>query len=394
MEMNKTEYIKDLEILYIKLAQKAEKEGLKGYDPRLYWYLPMAKRYFSKQTKLSNFLRRLEVAFCRFFPFLGIKYLEFCGIPKVVNPYGIGLLIQSYTQAYRYFNNLEYLDKAKTLESQLNQLLVRTRSGELGVSVPLEDQSVTNLPAGAEVAICYLDLYEVTKDLKYFVIAQSIALSFIQDHVVKITPNKGIAIDYYSNGDGSHVLNANALAAYVLNRVSTIENNERMNQIVLGIKKYLDEYILQRDLPYAGVEDSDKNKNWNYCDSYHTGFTLRAYGATWGFPMPVKDVLGNYLQQFLDNKDIISISNNNGLIDIHGVADFIKLYALLIGQGLDVLDNDLRLIRHNILFMKYKESFYYQRSVVKNSTYMPRWGHYPMMLAVSSLLIKLSSNLE
>src|SRR5690606_41026763 len=126
-------------------------------------------------------------------------------------------------------------------------------------------------------ALAYLELYEVNDDDEYFNIADKISYSFLNDHNLKEN-EKGICIDYYSNNDGMHVLNANALAMEVIYRVNKIkDNNKVINAIIKNMFAYNMYYIKNyKELPYAGEEDLEQNSNWKSYDVYNTGFTLRS----------------------------------------------------------------------------------------------------------------------
>ena len=372
--------------VFIKLHEKVQLSGMKGYDPRLLWYLPAAARYHKKKTKINNFFRRFEVAICRYMPFIVPLYLKIARVPLVENPYGLGLLIQSYTIAYKKTNDEYWLNQAKLNEKKLSKYLVETLNGGLGVTVPLEDPKVTNIPAGAEVALAYLKLYEVSNEDYYFNIADKISHSFLNDHKLKKN-EKGICIDYYSNNDGMHVLNSNALAMEVIYRVNEINKINKVGDIIQGMFNFNIYYIENYDcLPYAGVEDVKLNNNWNCYDVYHTGFTIRSmdYLASndpkFNYAKPILNRTYSLMKKdFINSQGYITVLKNSKIIDIHGVAEFLRCHLIF------DYDNN-KIFYDNFNYMLKDNTFYYQRGVVDSFLYMPRWAHAPMMLALAEIL--------
>ena len=253
----------DLTILLKQLDDKVQKLGLCGYDPRLLWYLPAAKLYHQKKNKFTNFLRKAEVATYRFMPFIIKPYLRISKVEQGISPYGLGLAIQAYVNYYRLFKDSKYLDTAVKIETQLSSYLVTTANGNIGVPTPPEDNFVFSLPAGAEVALAYLDLFSLTQNKYYLSQANKIANSFISDHQVKYLEGDRISIDYYSNQDNLHVLNANALAALVFHRIDLLTNSQTFQIFINGIINYITPYLHYEQLPYSGIEDK-YNKNVTY----------------------------------------------------------------------------------------------------------------------------------
>lgn len=373
--------------VFMKLHEKVQVSGMKGYDPRLMWYLPAAARYYNKKTKINNFFRRLEVAICRYLPFIVPLYLKIARIPLVENPYGLGLLIQSYIIVHKKTNNEYWLNQAKSNEKKLREYLVKTVSGGLGIAVPLEDPKVTNIPAGAEVALAYLELYKATSDDYYFDVADKISHSFLNDHTLKKT-EKGICIDYYSNDDGMHVLNANALAMEVIYRVNKLnKNNKVIYTIIRDMFAYNMYYIKNfKELPYAGKEDLKQNINWKSYDVYHTGFTLRSMkyicdheSELLVFIPFLDEVYKNMKLNFINSKGKVVVLKGSKIIDIHGVAEYLRCHTIF-------EKNNNEVFYDNFNYMLKINSFYYQRGKVDSFLYMPRWGHAPMMLALSELI--------
>lgn len=376
------------------LDDTVEKNGFEGYDPRLLWYLPAARLFHKTPSSLTNFLRKVEVAAYRGVPFLIKPYLRLSNIPQVVSPYGLGLLITAYVNYYYIFKDEVYLDKAKAVEKNLRSLLVKTKSGFWGVPTPLEDKDVFSLPAGGEVGLGYLALYKATNEKVFLDYAKKIANSFIHDHQIKKINEGQICIDYYSNNDGMHVLNANALAAEVMFKVDEYSNEKNFTSYVSKIINYIRPYLYYEQLPYAGLEDKySKKVKWSVYDVYHTGFVLRAlhYIALATNDTELSNVLSE--QYFKMRKNFISDfkiveTPNRDVVDIHGVAEYIRTSAVFD----DSSELTRKVILHNISIMFKNNSFYYRKAKTNIYLYMPRWGHFPMMLAISSVLLRLDNS--
>lgn len=384
----------ELIILLEQLDMEVKSSGLCGYDPRLFWYLPAAKLYHKKKNRLTNFLRKMEVATYRAMPFLIKPYLKISNINQSISPYGLGLAIQAYVNYYRIFKEEKYLASAIEIETVLKGFLITTTSKNIGVPTPPEDDSVFSLPAGAEVALSYIDLFELTQKDYYLSQAIKIANSFIFDHKIKYLTGDRIAIDYYSNNDGLHVLNANALAAVVFHRLNVINNTLPYQNYIDGIVNYILPYLDYEKLPYSGVEDrNNKNVIWNSYDLYHTGFVLCALLkiAKHNNNKQLIELLYKQYQFLINNfivgEKIIVLPHRN-VVDIHGLAEFIKVFSEYDGQS----EYIFKLIYKNIMYMKKNNTFYYQRGKTKIFMYMPRWGHFPMMLSISHLLATLQSH--
>lgn len=374
--------------IFIKLHEKVQLSGMEGYDPRLLWYLPAAARYHKKKTKINNFFRRFEVAICRYLPFVVPLYLKLAKIPLVENPYGLGLLIQSYIKAYKKTKDEYWLNQAKLNEKKLREYLVESICDGLGVTVPLEDPNVTNIPAGAEVALAYLELYEASNENEYFNIADKISHSFLNDYRLKKN-EKGICIDYYSNNDGMHILNANALAMEVIYRVNKLKDNNKVTSaIVKDMFSYNMYYIKKyKELPYAGEEDQKQNSNWKSYDVYHTGFTLRSMKYICDHEVGLSEfstcldkVYENMKLNFINSNSKVVVLKGSKIIDIHGVAEYLRCHIIF-------EKNNNEIFYDNFNYMYKDNSFYYQRGVVDSFLYMPRWAHAPMMLTLSEFLL-------
>ncbi|WP_373073594.1 hypothetical protein [Sulfurimonas sp.] len=388
------------------------KYGYEGYDPRLYYYLPFNKLAKFKPTFTNKVLRKLEKLVVKdLFPNLLIPYMKMCKIDaKTTIPYGLGQFLQAYIRLNELTKDNKYFDEAINVSDMLEKFLIKTEYG-LGIPNPnnmgntkfidgVMDNSTIYLPGGSEVFFGYYKLYKHTNDKKYFHILNNIAESFINDFQIKQIAKDKVAFDYSNKKDNSHVLNANALVASALSIMYSETKNENYKDIALKTYNYIDNYLSYDSIPYAGTEDKMKNKSWNSCDTYHTGFTLRGmHTIAKIFNKDTDQVILNVkkmLDDFVIKEKIVVLKGKGqqGLSqDIHAVAEYIYIFALFY-EYFDALEQKkyLEIISKNLdIFYQKKDGSYYY-TVNKNKKFflhMPRWSHAPMMNALSLLYSKI-----
>lgn len=366
--------------------------GPRGSDPRLYWYLPAYKLSLRHPSRVFAWLRKAEGLVIRMVPGFLRLYQSLMRIPnEVLSPYGLALFVQAYVRMYSRAGDPAYLELVNRYSSMLVDSLVRTESGNLGVGNPLEPPSEVNLPAGSEAVFALLDAYDLTEHERYLECAKRIAGSFVTDFEQKRQSDGSICLDYTVGGDGRYVLNANALAAAALVRVSSVTGERGYDEVVSGIMKYLYPHFSERrPLPYAGVQDGVSGKSY---DVYHTGFTIRGVSEV----LRCSDTLGNdwkslldervesMRRDFLTSRGLIRVKvTRPTIIDIHGVAEYVRCLA-----ETDFRTSDIPVFMSNLRHMRRGGGFYYQRGTFPSFVYMPRWGHAPAMLAMVTLIVRI-----
>ncbi len=402
--------IKWIESILLKNDDFLSEKGYKGHDPQFFWHLYFAKRANEKPLFINKVIKKIEYHILMFFPFLIMPYAKKFGKPEEeLIPYGLGVFIQSYIKMFDHFNNQLYLQKAEDIAQILEQTLIETRNGK-GVSNAkniknikkrffkgIADDNTVYIPGGAEAVFGFLDLYDTTGNRHYFELAKSITDTFIYDFEHKIIDEKSIALDYSNIGDGTHILNANALAGAAMSRVMRVEHNDKYEKTIAKIYNYLVPYLKYKYIPYHGIEDKDINsRNWDICDVYHTGFTLRGM-----YEMAIqlnrntdeiKTKTRAMFDLFLDHNENIKLYANrkSKVIDIHGVAEYIYMFTRFM-HILNNKDQDKyrEIVYRNIVAMTKKDLSSYYFQIIGNrkiDIYMPRWAQAPMMHALSSCL--------
>lgn len=386
-------FLEYLKFQLIDLDKTVSKRGISGYDPQLFWLLPFSKLHSKYNSLITNLLRKSELFLVWIFPFLSSVYLRLLNIPMVVNTYGLGLAVRAYINYFKIFGDDIYLHKALNIEKEIYKRLVKTQSGNLGVTDPLNIEKVCSLPGGSEVALAYIELYKATNQQSYLNMAQSIAKSFMSDHRHKFISEDKLCLDYSTANDGYHVLNANALACEVFAELDDINSSNKYEAVISKIVNYIEPYLSNDSLPYSGVEDKGKSDiNWSTCDVYHSGFVLRSlYRVSClrndsNLQNKILSSAKLLSQDFLSKNNKILYVKDGKIIDIHGVAEFIRCLSLVLPE---IDESTLKILVSNIKYMRCSDSFYYRRGIVKTFYYMPRWGHFPMMLAISELVLRI-----
>ena len=383
--MKKTE-LKDL---LLSLHKHVEENGIVGCDPILFWFFPMYKKYNEQKTFFYRVMRKIESSVLDFFPCLLKPYQKVCGIKDVKSPYGVALFAQAYLKLAVAFSDERFLQLSEKYAAEVIDLLIETKSGGMGLGDPIGKPDVVYLPASSEGAYALLDLYKYTKKDKYLNFAEKIGKAFCNDFLQKKVEEDGIALDYSSDNDRTHVLNANSLAAGVLAELDLITQKEVYGDLISKILNFLTPYISKPSIPYAGKEDSANNKFWNTYDVYHTGFTLRGVRninkklKSKRYTEIITLRIQEMMKDFLNDRTLIVHIPKTDVLDIHGVAEYILISSL----SYEETENFGAVIEKNIRYMYNGGTFFYRRGYRDVALYMPRWGHAPMMNAMSSYLL-------
>jgi hypothetical protein len=356
------------------------KNGLCGSDPLLYNQLPLNKISKRLPTPISALIRKAEKYTLNKNPRLLFTLIKYHGYDKDVNVYGLALLVQALLlmdEMDFHTNNLIIL-----IEEIINENLIKYSSLEMGVGNP-GFNNIIYLPGTAEALLMYLKLFKKFNNEKYLKNADSL----VRGVIGKIKYNETTSGGFFSYGsDGPHycVLNANALMLDALSNYQTITGNEKLEETISKTYQHIKTGLNFRYIPY-----SLNNLSNSTYDVYHTGFYLRSLSSI-ASKFNDKDCLEN-IYNSADNmlNDFIS---KDGLIythrgrptqsDIHGLAEYIRTLSFFSENSVS-----LDIVNKNIKFMdNYVGSYFYQRGLFEINIYMPRWGHFPMMLALSELL--------
>jgi hypothetical protein len=401
--LSRSSALPDLEDVVNKSWIQYREKGFVGHDPSvLFKSIKFYKAYEEKQTTINRTLYSVELSMLYLLPSME-WYLDLIKAQKVKNNYGLSFFIQAFVKMFRYYGDEQYLLEAKKLAVSVINELIPTPHG-LGMANPPNlneslngvayTEAVSLIPSTAEFAFALLELFSVTADSYYLDIAGKITQSFARDYRHK-TYGHRISIDYSTGGDGTHILNANALAVGCICLVNRLTGRDSENDFIQGVYEYLKDYLHSVEIPYCGREDASTNKNWKDCDVYHTGFTLRGVEITCNYlkdtetAEKIKKITQDFFPYFLNgNKEIVKMKNS-AVMDIHGVAEYILYYSMHLNE---LPAHYLETVVKNITGTFDGKTFLYRKIYGKKvKCYMPRWGHAPMMNAISSLMMALKN---
>ena len=244
-------------------------EGYSGFDP----YDALNSSLVPKKNKWVNIIL---TQFFVYSPFASIRYLA--KIPKSVNPKVLGLMLGAYSKQIKLGSrNLAYIK----LCEKIVKFLLKHRSKyssnlSWGHNFPWQSSNrylERNLPTSVNscfIGHSLIDLYNVTQDSKYLVLAESISKFLIKDLNVLETEN-GICFSY-TPIDEYYVHNANLLTASFFIRL--FEHTKNSELLELSIKS-ADFSLLQMSdsglWPYSFDQVNFKHRNQA---DWHQGFVL------------------------------------------------------------------------------------------------------------------------
>jgi len=378
-----------LKIIVPETISNIQSNLYKGYDP----YDALTSPYLYKYKNLSN-ISLLMTLFLRFSPINIRKALK---TPEAINPKALGLIISSYVKLI----NLGFGIKTTEIDN-LIKLLIKYRSKNYnGISwgYPFPWQNRWRLVEKFEPSIVstsfaahsLLDYYDLTKNRSLLMIAEK-ACEFLIHNLQTKKFEEGICFEYLP-GDKTVVLNASALGASLLNRVSEYNGNNDLKDMS---RKAFD-FILSRQL---------SNGCWDYSYDYITDKPRQQTDWHQGF---ILDSLLNYIDKSKDTKIIDQIRRGalfyqrqfrddgssywryNQMdypINIHNQAQGIITFSrisLYFPEYLNLAEKIMSWTLSNLY--SNKGSFYYQKGrFFKNKIIYIRWSQSWMLLAMATYL--------
>jgi len=364
-------------------------KSYKGYDPYDALTSPYVYRY-----KDSNNLSLLMTVLFRFSP---VNMRSALKTPEAINPKALGLIISSYVKLI----NLGIDLKIKEID-YLVALLVKYRSKNYsgiswGYPFPwrnrwrLVEKFEPSIVSTSFAANSLLDYYVLSKD-NFLLDLSEKACDFIINNLESKEFNSGICFEYMP-GDKTVVLNASALGASLLTRVSDYTDNRRFRDKA----KAAFDFILSRQLD---------NGRWEYSYDYITDQPRKQTDWHQGF---ILDSLLNYVQKSRD-KNVI---NQLGLgakfyrrqfredgssfwrynqmdypINIHNQAQGIITFSRLSHYFPEYLELAEKILGWTLENLYSNEgTFYYQKGrFFKNKIIYIRWSQSWMLLAMATYL--------
>jgi len=370
-------------------------QQFKGYDPYDALNAPQINKLQKKWMKL---------VLTQFFVYSPLNLRPFFGIQSEINPKAIGLLLSAYCRMYQ--SGLIEKKDFDQISSNLVRILDETKSpGYSGYcwGFPFDWQDLIRyaprdtptIVISSYVGNGFLDLYNKTKEEKYFRIAESITQFILKDlHISHL--EKGICFSY-TPLDTHIVHNANCLGAAFLSRVYSINHN----QMLLDYARKAFDYSIscqREDGSWAYRLNFETGEERNQID-FHQGFIINALCDF----VQYNGLNDEKYQGIIENAVLFYKTNqfqSDGRanwrfprkypVDIHhlaqGIASFSKLFELT--KDSNYLSFAQTIAKWTVKNMQDKKGFFYYQKwpfFINKISYL-RWGQVWMMLALSDLI--------
>jgi len=241
-----------------------------------------------------------------------------------------------------------------------------------------------------------INLYDITKEVKYLDIAESICEFIIKDLNIMKIDNK-ICFSYTPK-DEYYVHNANLLGASLLAKVYARTNNLKYRDYAVSSVDFTVGEQLENGLWYYSY---DKNGKHRMQADWHQGFILECLSdliiELALESKTYRDSLDRGLifykkKQFNSKKEALWRWPRKWPLDIHNQAQGIITFSKLFSSNDDNLNFALKICHRTISKMKDSKGFFYYQvwPFFTNKTPYMRWGQTWMFLALSELIYNIS----
>jgi len=326
-----------------------------------------------------------------------------------LNAKALGLLISSYVNLYEVYQDVHYLDAAKSLAD----LLLRQNSSGcqgLGWGYPFNWHSVRYIPkytpssvVTSTIADGFFRLFGATKDCRYIEVCLQICRFFEED--LRITYDKAGARCYsYTPIDDYRVHNANLFVAEFLTRMGKYTAMEGFTRHGIQAGQFaLQEQTEEGYLPYwSRTQTYTHSGGSTRLDHYHSGFEIRclyAIGQNTGVSA-FSRAAQRYFEWYKTNLYTADgmpkhRPDNVYPINIHSLAEAILCTTVFSRERPQLRKTVLDLASLASLLMEYEPGAYRHqirrvgKLYVGTNLAMVRWGQAWMFRALSEALYAL-----
>lgn len=309
----------------------------------------------------------------------------------------MGLFLSGYCALYKTCNEPKYLRSALSIADWLMKNKSPGYSGDCwGYNFNWQNR-VFYLPANTPTIVGssfighgFLDLFEITSDIKYLEIAVSITEFMRNDLHITKTPNQGMCFSY-TTVDQSMVHNANLLGAGFIARTHNFTGKKEFTELAENAASYTIQH--QHD---DGSWFYAETKIQSWIDSFHTGYILRSLqhlvNATGNafYQHAIEKGLSFFIDNFISSDGCVKYYHNNrDPIDIHCFAEALTTCATFIHNAKckEAIPKILHFLENNMLSQK---GYYIYRigKVKKNKTHYMRWSSAWMFCSLALILQK------
>jgi rhamnogalacturonyl hydrolase YesR len=314
------------------LVRYLDETGWSGYDP----YDALNSPYLAA---LSAHSKTLRIAFTQALKLSPVNFRPLLGVPKGINPKGLGLFLAGYLKLHAMTKEIKWLEAVRAILALLEQTRSKGYSGycwgyhfdwqSRAGFTPKYTPTIVNT---VFVAHAYLDAYALLGDEAYLDVALSAADFILTDlHVHR----DGDSICFsYTPFDRTKVYNASILGSGLLSRLFAVTGDKRY----LAPAKASARFVVERQQPDGSWTYADSSfQKW--VDSHHTGFVLEAlfnyiiYSGDAEYIETLKRGLDYYTRHFfLDDGHPMFYSDKHYPVDIHcpsqALITFSRLHAI------------------------------------------------------------------
>ncbi len=375
---------KQLENIIIKLENHLKSTDFEGYDPHDGLNSPILK-------KLTFNNRILGIIFLQLMKRCPINLRPVLLKEKGINPKGFGLLISSYVEKYKLYNNENDLKQAKLFADWLTTNYSKGYSGYCwGYNFDWPNRNsfflkgTPTIVNTVYIAKGILDLYKYTKKKKYLDVAISTGNFILND--LNRTFRKDSFCFSYTPLDNTMIHNANILGSSLLATLYDLTKEVKfMGAAQRSMKFSIDSQ--QNDGSWLYGEE-EKN---SWIDSFHTGYNLLAlkdyinFSGENKYTENLKKGYEFYLNNFFTEEGLVKYYHNKIYpLDCHAFA-----HAIITLSTLDNLSEKSNPILEKVIIQSIKifwsdksEYFYYKKNrYILNKIDYIRWVQIWMFYA-------------
>jgi len=251
------------------------RNGYYSYDQYDFWSTVYGK--FAKGIYYKNHILGSPLVVPIFLLELFFPHYRVLMVRKKRFPISDAHFIMGYVNLFKITRNNEFLDEAKKISDELLKTTIKGYSGYCW-GYPFDWQTNRGLrkkgtPLITTTPYCFeafLILYDITKEQKYFDVAQSISQFVLRDLNETVISDISSACSY-TPFDKSMVVNANAYRAFCLMEAYHRFGTDRLKESAIkNINFVLENQRSDGSWLYAVDNDQDA-----FVDNFHTCFVLK-----------------------------------------------------------------------------------------------------------------------